>query len=238
MTKKNETKNTKAAAEQPEDTKPVATVETPNTTAPAGADVEGPDDAPKDGPGCEAVTVISLNYTGHGHITAESVKCSLKGVDCEIRIVEGDSMKTTVIETLLATLPEVRTERVILMTDQQLLLTPVSIYDIGVRKSRKFADGVAPDTRMPVLMHKSALLPLLEALAAEKPHADVAVEYLEATDSSVVPIMIGDWREDPWLLPIVSENPDRAALEKWALKKKFGWVKQWTPAIEKIFAGE
>lgn len=238
MTKKNETKNTKAAAEQPEDTKPVATVETPNTTAPAGADVERPDDAPKDGPGCEAVTVIILNYTGHGHITAESVKCSLKGVDCEIRIVEGDSMKTTVIETLLATLPEVQTERVILMTDQQLLLTPVSIYDIGVRKSRKFADGVAPDTRMPVLMHKSALLPLLEALAAEKPHADVAVEYLEATDSSVVPIMIGDWREDPWLLPIVSENPDRAALEKWALKKKFGWVKQWTPAIEKIFAGE
>lgn len=235
MTKKNETKNTKAAAEQPEETKPVATVETPDTTAPAGADVEGSDDAPKDGPGCEAVTVIILSYTGHGHITAETVKANLVGVDCEIRIVE---FKDSQVKTLLAELPEVETERIILMDDQHLLLTPVSIYDIGVKKYRKTGNSIVPETRMPVLMHKSVLQPLLESLDIDAPDAEVAAVYLGSVNLSVTPIVLDDWRNDPWLLPIVSEKPNVEVLRTWTAKKKFAWIKQWTPDIEKIVAGE
>lgn len=235
MAKKNEKKNTKAAAEQSKKAEPVATVGTPDTTTQAGTDVEGLINTPKDGSGCEAVTVIIIDYTGHGYITAESVKANLVGVDCKIRIVDS---KGAQVKTLLAELPEVETERIILMEDQQQLLTPVSIYDIGVKKYRKVGKDVTPEIRVPVLMHKSVLRPMLEQLEAKAPYADVVVEYQESVNCNVMPIVLDDWRNDPWLLPIVSEKPNVEVLRNWAVKKKFAWIKQWTPDIEKIVAGE
>lgn len=218
-------KKNEKVEEQLQDVKPEATVESPADTT----------TAPADGEGFEGVTVVILDYTGHGNITAETVKANLVGVDCEIRIVKTED---TQVKTLLAELPEVETERIILMDDQQLLLAPVSIYDIGVKKYRKTGNSIVPETRMPVLMHKSVLQPLLESLDIDAPDAEVAAAYLGSVNLSVTPIVLDDWRNDPWLLPIVSEKPNVEVLRNWAAKKKFAWIKQWTPDIEKIVAGE
>lgn len=222
--------------EQPKDAQPVAAAETLDTQSPSGDTVEGPDnnepgqaaveDIPHDGPGCEAVTVVVIARDAqHGQLAARSVVKNLKGADMDVHVLDGDHLRDTDIETLLEHLPWVKTERIILMTEGVMLLNPVTICDIGVMKT--------PASRLPALFHKTALEDLLPWLKKNLPHADVATEYQERLCAEVRPLELGDWRTDPWLLPVISENPSRQVLDEYGQWKKFIHVspRSWTPGV-------
>lgn len=218
MEEENENKTQPAAEEPQAAAESVATVETPDT------------DAPKDGAGCEAVTVVIIaRDEKRGELAAMSVRKNLIGVDAEVHVVSGADVCDTDVETLLKYLPLVKTERIILMLEGMLILNPVTIYDIGVQK--------VPADCVPSLMHKSALEQLLSWMHENAPHADIAYENQSRVLHDVAPITLGDWKTDPWLLPIVSENPPRKALEKYAPEKKFAYVspQSWTDEVVQFF---
>ena len=208
----NENKTT-AAPEQPEDTQSVAVAEAPDTQS--GTVVEGSSDTPADGEGCESVTVIVAethpDHPEYAKMAAKSVKKNLIGVDAMV-VIMGYEPQMPMSQALLRMLEMVNTERIILMTDGMFILNPVTIHNIGVRKS--------PATNMPVLMYKSVLEPLLKEMAADIPYADVAETYAEAS-TEVAPIIVGDWKIDPWLLPLISKNPSIEAVGKFAKWKMF-----------------
>ena len=229
----NENENkTDAAVEQPKNTESVAAAEAPDTQSETGTDVAG-QDVPRDGEGCESVTVVIIARDGkHGELMARSVKKNLIGVDADIQMVTGENLCDTDIETLLNHMPHIRTERLILMTEGMVILNPVTIYNIGVRK--------APAAGMPSLMHKSVLEPLLKELGTDLPYADIADAYANITPE-VAPIIIGDWRSDPWLLPVVSKDPSIKAVADFAKWKKFmhigpeSWSDQLVKFLEERF---
>ena len=105
----NENENkTDAAVEQPENTESVAAVETPDTQSETGTDVAG-QDVPRDGEGCESVTVVIIaRDEKHGELMARSVKKNLIGVDADIQLVTGDNLCDTDIETCSSTCPTSR----------------------------------------------------------------------------------------------------------------------------------
>ena len=222
-------------------TEPVATAETPDTESKTGTEVEGPD-APTDGEGCESVTVVIVcRDPRHCHLAPCSVRKNLTGVNAEILMVPI-SDKTTDINAVLGCLPEVKTERIILMTDSMIVLNPVTLGDVQVVKAIKA--GTAGDgsmilnfnTRTPVLLHKSALEPLLLAMKEELPYGDIADTYFKGVlPEGHRPVLLGDWRTDPWLLPVVSKNPSIEAVEKFAGWKKFMHVgpESWSDGLEK-----
>lgn len=208
MVKKNENKTT--AAKQPETSESVAAAQAPDTNTETRTDVERPD-APRDGEGCESVTVVIIARDGkHAQLMARSAKKNLIGVDGDILILTGDDVKDTDVDTLLTVLPQIKTERVVLMNEGMIILNPVTIYEIGTRK--------LPATKMPVLMHKSVLEPLLKEMKEDLPYADIAETYSRVTDE-VTPIFIGDWRYDPWLLPLISKDLSAETIKQYADKK-------------------
>lgn len=187
--------------------------------------------APRDGEGCESVTVVIIaRNEKFVALTAQLVKKNLIGVDADIHLVSGEHLKDTDIETLLEHLPHVQTERIILMKEDMLILNPVTIYEIGVRKALSLGTGKDGkqlfdfNAHMPVLMHKSALEPLLKQLLELLPHADIADSYAREIMPEVRPIVIGDWHTDPWLLPVVTKNPPIEALKEYGQWKKFLYV--------------
>lgn len=206
-----ENKNSAAVKEQPENTESMETSKAPDSQS--GTIVEGPSDTPADGEGCESVTIVIIAHDEkRGELMARSVKKNLVGVDAYVHLVTGENVKDTYVETLAEHLKFVNTERIILMTDGMFILNPVTIHNIGVRKS--------PATNMPVLMYKSVLEPLLKEMVADIPYADVADTYAEAS-TEVAPIIVGDWKTDPWLLPLISKNPSIEAVGKFAKWKMF-----------------
>lgn len=222
----NENKTT-AAVEQPESTQPVAAAEAPDTTSQTGTDVAG-QDVPRDGEGCESVTIVIIARDAkHGWLMARSVMKNLIGVDADIHLVTENNLCDTDIETLQNHLPHIQTDRLIMMTEGMVILNPVTIHDIGLRKS--------PAAKMPTLMYKSVLKPLLQEMKADLPYADIAETYIRATPE-VKPIPVGDWRTDPWLLPVISKNPNIEAVEKFAQWKKFMHVgpDSWSDGLVKF----
>lgn len=215
----NKKKNEKSSKEQSQDTNPVAASETLNTAPQAGADMEKPA-KPADGKGCESVTVIIFEPTGFsGTFAARSVKKYLVGVDADIQIVEGDLS----VESLKKAIDYVGTERIILMSFDTLILNPVILGDIIVPKAKKTGDKLDFNTGMPVLMHKSALQSLItEAIVADMPHIDVINTYFRGTlPEGYRPLLLGDWKKDPWQLHVISKNPSIDALREYAEWKKF-----------------
>lgn len=189
------------------------------------------DDTPRDGKGCESVTVVIIAHNENSDgLIGRLVKKNLVGVDADIHLVSGEHLMDTDIETLLEHLPLVKTERIILMTESMAILNPVTIYDIGVRKALPL--GIGDDgqqlldfnTHMPVLMHKSVLEPMLQELKENSPHADLFDSYGRKVMPEVRPVVIGDWRTDPWLLPVVTKDPPAKALEDFGRWKKFLYV--------------
>jgi len=227
--KKNESKATDKSTrkvttkQQPENTKSVEA-----TTALATDESSSGTATPSDGEGCESVTVIIIaRNEKHGELMLRSVKKNLIGVDADVHLVTGDNVKNTDVETLLAQMPEVKTERIVLMTEGVFILNPSTIFDIGARKT--------PAANMPALMYKSVLEPLLKQMKEELPYADVADTYARVTPE-VTPAIIGNWRKDPWLLPVISKNPPREALEEYGAWKKFMHVSpdSWSPDLVKF----
>lgn len=208
------------------------------TTAAAAAAAEQPDNgrvdveetsAPRDGEGRESVTVVVIAYDDkHGYLMARSAKNNLIGVDADIHLVTDVNLKDTEVETLLAHLPYVKTERIILMTDGMMILNPVTICEVGIRKSLQ--------THLPMLMHKSVLEPLLTEMRENMPHADVMDTYSRCVNTEVAPLKMERWDQDNWLLPVVSKNPPLEALEKWSKTQRFAWIspQSWTDTVVKF----
>ena len=235
MTKKNETKNAEAAEEQPTKTEPVATVETPDTTTTAGDDVERPADIPadipadepKDGQGVESVTVIVIAHQEtRGYLACKSVEKYLHGVDCDVHLVSDEHLRENLVETLKEHLPYIKTERIILMTENMVILNPITLGDIAVVKAKAVGTVLDFNTGMPVLMHKSALQALIsEAVEAGRLDIDVVNTYFGGTlPEGFRPLVLGEWKKDPWLLPVVSQSPSVDAIAKYAEWKKFAVI--------------
>lgn len=208
MAKKNESKST-AKTEQQVPNEASAPVEAPAATNP-----------PTDGKGCEAVTVIVIvSEDSAGDIAVRSVKQNLKGVDADIQVVKGDLD----VETLISSLDFIQTERIVLMTANMIILNPVLLSDIALVKAKKVGDTITANTGMPVMVHKSALEVLLqESKEAEQPHIDVLDSYFPGTvPTGFTPFILGDWKTDPFVLPVVSKNPSIEAISKYAEWKKF-----------------
>ena len=198
----------------------------------------------EDGPGFEAVTVVIMSDDAdHARLMELSVASMLRGVTGHVlKIIDTDGRQSQV-EQLQAHLDEVPTERIVLMTDGMLLLQPVTLYDIGVRKAFPASRRPLRTSCTPVLMHLSVLREMLEYLACEFPHEDVADYYQKNTLWDVAPVMYGaSWRDCPWLLPVVSQLDDVSVLKHEALTHKFLLLQPqaWTPAVvqflEKRFA--
>lgn len=214
--KKNESKS--------KTTEPVETPEAPDTQSETRTDVERPADTPTDGEGCEGVTVIIVaGNKAHGALMAHSVQKYLTGVDADIHLVTEENLRDTLAETLAEHLPYVKTERIILMTDGMVILNPVTLGDIACVKAKKVGEVFDFSTNIPVLMHKSALNTLLsEAAESGLDHIDVIDSYFKGTlPEGFSPVILGEWKSDPWLLPAVTRNPSIEAVGKYAKWKKF-----------------
>ena len=246
--KEDESKNAQAAAEQPENAQSVETVDTPDTQSETGSKVERPDgdtgaesEQPRDGKGCEAVTVVIIARDGkHGELIARSVTANLRGVDADIHLVTDEHLKETDAKTLLAHLPHVDTERLIVMTDGMVILNPVTIYEIGCRRGELTGKGVAVgENRTPKLMHKSVLEKMLPEMIANYANFDPLLEYDEYARPQVAPVIMRSWDQDNWLLPVISKNPPLEALEKWAKTQRFAWIAphSWTDTVVGFLEG-
>ena len=212
--------------QQSESTQSVAAPEALDTASgsASGENVEQPAGAPSDGEGCESVTVVIIaRDEKHGKLMARSVKKNLIGVDADIQLVNGDNLCDTDIETLLNHMPHIRTERLILMTEGMVILNPVMLGDVSVVKAVKAGQYFDFFTQTPVLMHKSALQGLIDALVkADRLHSDVVNDYFPGIlPTNFTPVLIGDWTKDPWLLPVISKDPNIAIVKKYAEWKKF-----------------
>lgn len=218
-----ENKTAAAAEEQPQDAQPVAGGETSDAQPEPGTTVEGPgDEEPRDGQGCEAVTVLIVCQDPEkGALAAQSVKKNLTGVDADIHVVSEENLRNTLPETLLEHLPHCKTERIILMTDGMLILNPVTLGAIACIKAKRVGDVSDYDTGMPAMMMKSVLEQLLPEMIENLPHGSVAAEYFGNAFPTVRPLPVGDWKTDPWLLPVISKNPNVTVLSQMASWKKF-----------------
>lgn len=226
--KKNENKKPTVAAEQPKNAQPES-----------GTVMEESANTPRDGKGCESVTVIIIaNDDMHGKITALSVKKNLIGVDADIHVVSGEHVKDTLLETLEEHLLHVGTERIVLMTDGIVILNPVNLGDIAVVKAQKLGDALNYNVGMPVLMYKSALETLIsECKAADLIHVDIVDTYLKGTlPEGFTPLLVGSWTTDPWVLPLVSRNPNIQTVRNYARWKKFMHVSpdSWSEGLQKF----
>ena len=212
-----------AAAVQPENTQHVEATEAPDTHAGSGETVERPgDDQPRDGEGCESVTVVIVcRNPQYGELAARSVEKFLKGADADVHVVTEENLRDTLPETLLEHLPHVKTDRLVLMTDGMLILNPVTLADIAVIKAVSTGKILDYDVAAPVMLRKSVLEAFLPEMIADMPHASLATLYFQAVHPEVRPIPVGDWKTDPFVLPVVSEHPNMTVLGEMAGWKKF-----------------
>ena len=201
---------------------PMAVIDTPDATSDAGTSLDGP---PSDGEGCESVTVIIIaTDDSHGDLAARSVRENLYEVDGEIKIVYNDKNEST-IEMLTKCLPDVKTERIVLMYDNMIILNPVTIYEIGCRRGLLTPNGVElGEMRTPHLMRKSVLCKLLPYLKEQYPYADIMLEYDNYARPGVAPVIMREWNRDNWLLPVVSASPAPDILRQWAITQRFMFI--------------
>lgn len=208
--KNNEPKNAKAATEQPQDAQPVETVKTPDT------------DTPLDGEGCEAVSVVIIHSGSDKQLdlVRRSVERNLREVDAQI-VVLPLAPESTVEKILSEQLAEIGTERIVLMDDSMVILNPVTLADIAVIKADA-EHNYSPN--MPCMMRKSILQQFIPFKQQELPHSTLVDAYFRNVEHDIRPIPVGDWKTNPWLLPVISINPPRKALEQYGTWKKFMFV--------------
>ena len=231
-----------ADAGQPENTQSVETAETPDTTADGGAEVERPD-APRDGEGCESVTVVIIEHNEqHALLAARSAKANLLGVDALVVRIAGMDGATDAQALQRFVNETCPTERIVLMTDDMIILNPVFLAHIALPKATKVGtneqgtDILNFSTHMPQMMYKSVLVPMLKEITELYPYTDIFDAYGHEAFRDVRPIMLPAWNKDAWLLPVVSKNPPLEALQKWAETQCFAWIshQSWNKTVVKF----
>ena len=231
-----------ADAGQTENTQSVETAETPDTATDGGAEVERPD-APRDGEGCEGVTVVIIEHDEQrALLTARSVKQNLLGVDAlTVRIAgENDATDAQALQRFVN--EACPTERIVLMTDEMVILNPVTLPHIALPKAMKVGaneqgdDILSFSTRIPQMMYKSVLVPMLKEIVELYPHTDIFDAYGHEAFKDVRPVMLPAWNQDSWLLPVVSKNPPMEALQKWGKAQRFAWIspQSWSKTVVKF----
>jgi len=233
----NESKNP-ATEEQAANVQSVeSTVENPVDIPDAGEAVARPgDDDTDDGEGFEAVTVVIVSQDPDtGGLAAESIKANLYGANADIHLVTGENLRETLAKTLIEHLPHVKTERIVLMTDGMVVLSPITLGDISCIKAMQGKQGLTYNTRTPLLLHKSVFADVLNAIEVSGDPLDPIDTYFKSIlPDNFYPVMLKDWREDPWLLPVISKNPPIAEVRKWAAVRKFGHIssQSWSAEIK------
>ena len=239
-------------SKEKKDLEPVSmeVIETPDTaaTAPVGSpdgtapDVAGP---PADGEGCEGVTVIVAatqdRHPEYADITVRSVKQNLMGVDALV-VVMRYNREMTLGQQLLRMLDYVGTERIVLMTDEMVLLNPTTLYELGCRRCERIDKGVTVgDCRTPKLMHKSVLREMLPKKIEEFAGFNPLLEYDALASPGIMPVVMRQWNLDNWLLPVVSASPSMDAIRQWAKTQRFmfncrsEWPRQVVKFLEERF---
>ena len=180
---------------------------------------------PSDAPGLESVTVLIIgHHEPIARLSMQSVAKNLIGVDADIRLVrETDGHIVDLLQEVLET---VSTERVVLMSEQQMILNPVTLADIACVKSIRNRRPYY-NVPTPVMVYKSLLLQMLSEINKDDDESKVLgclehIYFQRTMPEGFRPIVIGDWRADPWHLPVISENPKIDVLDKYCQWKKFG----------------
>lgn len=180
---------------------------------------------PSDAPGLESVTVLIIGqHEPIARLSMQSVAKNLTGVDADICLVrETDGHIVDLLQEVLET---VSTERVVLMSEQQMILNPVTLADIACVKSIRNRRPYY-NVPTPVMVYKSLLLQMLSEVNKDDDESKVLgclehIYFQRTMPEGFRPIVIGDWRTDPWHLPVISENPKIDVLDKYCQWKKFG----------------
>lgn len=187
--------------------------------------------APADDSGCQAVAVLmAASDDVRTQLAVDSVKhnlCDADAVLVTFRQEEGESLGAALVSVLQS--DDALPERMVLMTDQMLLLNPVTLADVACMK--------ASGGRLPFGFYRSAMVKLLTQCGGVSTLDTVdglQERYIQyAMPQGYRPIELGDWRTDPWLLPVVSRNPDADKIDRLAEWKKMAWVSplSWTDAV-------
>lgn len=179
-----------------------------------------------------------------------SIEKNLRGVAADVRVVGKQRPEWLAEEAWLMSddpllnlrvkdvLPLVKTERVVVMTDRMFLIRPVSLADIAVRKADLSQTETTKmlieqqgttkhevfnfDTLMPVLLCATPLRQILDYLTNEVKveDFDLPTVYFNLLAPELRPLIV-DWRNDDWLLPVVSSSPNKERINRLLARKKF-----------------
>lgn len=144
--------------------------------------------------------------------------------------------------------------RVVLMTDKTFILNPVTFADIAINKALPERpdknnnavrilkaldyDGRIEDynTHTPLYTFKSQLEQVLFAMAGTKiPTTDIATVYCNLMYRDVKPLYL-NWRNDPWILPVVTEKPSKSVVMDYVKRKKFLYMQRCNEHLLDILA--
>ena len=162
---------------------------------------------------------------------------------------------TNMFATICGALKQIENERVILMTDHNFILNPVCLAEIAINKaypeppkeksnavkllkeSFDYNDRIEDyATSTPLYAYKT---PLIEVLNAMKPASitieDIATIYCNLLYKDVKPLYL-NWRNDQWVLPVVTEKPSKSVVMEYAKRKKFLYMQRCNEHLLDILA--
>lgn len=144
--------------------------------------------------------------------------------------------------------------RVVLMTDRIFILNPVTFADIAINKALPERpdknnnavrilkaldfDGRIEDycTQTPLYAFRSQLQEVLIAMTGTKiPTTDIATVYCNLMYRDVKPLYL-NWRNDPWIIPIVTEKPSKSVVMDYVKRKKFLYMQRCNEHLLDILA--
>lgn len=192
---------------------------------------------------------------------------NLRGIDAEIKVtgtekpdwlphedfifVEGN---TYMLTTIFNALQQIKSERVVLMTDHTFIVNPVSFADIAINKALperpsekesavKILNALDFDNRIenyrthtPLYVFKSQLVEVLSAMVSTNIRTDdFATVYCNLMYRDIKPLYLS-WRNDQWVIPVISQNPNKKDVLAYAKKKKFLYMQQCNEHLLDILA--
>lgn len=193
---------------------------------------------------------------------------NLRGIDAVVKVTGTEKPSwlahedfifvdnaTNMFDTISGALKQIESKRIILMTDHNFILNPVSLADIAINKANPeppkeksnavkllkevFAyDGRIEDyaTSAPLYAYKEPLESVLDEM--EKSNIiveDIATVYCNLMYRDVKPLYL-NWRNDPWIIPIVTEKPSKSVVMDYVKRKKFLYMQRCNEHLLDILA--